>query len=250
MKPFVVEICANSVESALAAQQGGADRVELCDNLYEGGTTPSMGAIHLAREKLCIGLNVLLRPRGGDFLYSDDEMEIMIHDIGWMKSQGVDGVVLGALSAEGSVDVSRTRHLVEAATPMSVTFHRAIDMVRDPVQALEDVIACGVDRVLTSGRAPTAMEGAEQIRSWVIQGGDRIRIMAGSGVKDTNVAELVTRTGVKEVHLSGQHSIPSAMTWRNESIRMGGVKGIPEYERRVTNPETVRRVIEQLQSLS
>ncbi|WP_181243262.1 copper homeostasis protein CutC, partial [Chromobacterium subtsugae] len=157
---IVLEICAGSPASALAAQEGGAQRVELCDNLLEGGTTPSYGALALARDRLAIGLHALIRPRGGDFLYSELEFEQMARDIELCRRLGVDGVVLGLLTADGDVDVERTRQLAGLAGPLAVTFHRAFDMARDPARALEDVIAAGCRRLLSSGQAPAAPQGA------------------------------------------------------------------------------------------
>ena len=156
---LLVEVCVDSVESAHAAAVGGAARVELCDDLLEGGTTPSAGMIEVVRERIAIGLNVLIRPRGGDFSYSDLEFEVMERDIDVARRLGADGVVLGLLDPDGSIDEPRTRLLADSARPLSVTFHRAFDVTRDAVESLEALIRVGVDRVLTSGRARTALDG-------------------------------------------------------------------------------------------
>ncbi len=182
MSNLLFEICIDSVDGAVAAQQGGAQRVELCDNLVEGGTTPSIGTIRLARANIAIGLNVIIRPRGGDFCYTPLEFEVMRQDILAAREAGADGVVIGLLQPDGRVDAARTRALVELARPLSVTFHRAIDLCRDPLEALEDLAAIGVDRILTSGCRPTALEGAEVIAGLVRRSNGRVVIMAGGGV--------------------------------------------------------------------
>ncbi|MCC7306747.1 MAG: copper homeostasis protein CutC, partial [Acidobacteria bacterium] len=163
----LLEVCVDSVESAFAAEKGGADRVELCDNLVEGGTTPSAGSIEAARERLSIKLHVIVRPRGGDFLYSDIELDVMKRDILTAKDLGADGVVIGVLNADGTIDREHTRELVEIARPMSVTFHRAFDMTREPFEAMETLIDLGIDRILTSGQEPGAEKGVELIRELV-----------------------------------------------------------------------------------
>src|SRR5689334_18602967 len=196
-----IEICVDSVEGAIAAERGGADRVELCDNLLEGGTTPSSGAIKLARRKIRIGLQVIIRPRGGDFLYSDLEIEVMAEDVQLAKTLGADGVVIGCLTATGDIDKARTRHLIELARPLNVTFHRAFDMCRDPRQALEDLIELGVDRVLTSGQESSVLEGLDLICQLHQQAKDRIIIMPGGGLTAQNIARIVQASGVTEVHL-------------------------------------------------
>ncbi len=178
-----LEVCAGSVASARAAQAGGAVRVEFCDNLFEGGTTPSMGAIAVAREQLVIALNVIVRPRGGDFVYDDLEFTVMQRDVDACRVLGANGVVVGLLTAEGDVDVDRTRWLVQLAAPLQVTFHRAFDVARDPFRALEDVIATGCNRLLTSGQAPTALEGATLIAELDRVAAGRLIVMPGAGVR-------------------------------------------------------------------
>lgn len=218
----LLEVCVDSVESALAAEAGGADRVELCDNLVEGGTTPSAGAIKAARERLSIKLHVIIRPRGGDFLYSDIELDVMKRDILTAKDLGADGVVIGVLNADGTIDRDHTRELVEIARPMSVTFHRAFDMTRDPFEALETLVDLGVDRILTSGQEPVAEKGVELIGELVERAGERITIMACGEIREGNVREVVQRTGVSEIHATGFVSRESAMAFRNERVYMGG----------------------------
>jgi copper homeostasis protein len=218
-KPDItLEICAGSLACALAAQEGGADRVELCDNLKEGGTTPSYGTLSRGRDLLDIQLYPIIRPRGGDFLYDEKEFEVMCRDVGICRQLGCDGVAIGLLDAEGAVDVKRTRLLVELAWPMGVTFHRAFDRSRDAFAALEDIIGAGCERILTSGQRPTAPEGAPLIASLVDKAGDRISIMAGSGVLPDNIGELVTATGAREYHSTAKVRRASRMRFVNPAM--------------------------------
>lgn len=238
---LVIEVCVDSVESAIAAQRGGADRVELCDNLLEGGTTPSAGAIALARRTLDIKLHVIIRPRGGDFCYSEVELAVMEHDIAVAKQLGADGVVIGVLRPDGTVDKARTQALIEQARPLSVTFHRAFDMTRDPYEALEDLIDLGVDRILTSGQAASALEGIDLIAELVRRAGKRIIIMPGGGA-DRGVGKLVARTGAREIHVTGAVGMESAMQFRNPHVFMGGALRPPEYLRFLTDADKIRRL--------
>lgn len=238
-----IEVCAYSLESCLAAQEAGADRVELCAAMYDGGTTPSPGTIRLARELLNIELYVMIRPRGGDFLYTELEYRQMKADLLFAKSCGADGVVIGLLDENGRVDVARTRVLVELAAPMKVTFHRAFDMTVDYHRALEDVIRAGCYRILTSGQRNTAVEGMEVLRELVRENAGRIRIMAGSGVGSGNALSLAA-TGIDALHLSGKNSRDSRMKYRNPVVFMGGVPGIPEYEIVYSDREKIAGVVE------
>jgi copper homeostasis protein len=234
-----LEICADSVDSAAAAESGGAQRVELCSALIEGGLTPSLGLIRAVRARVGIGVHVMIRPRGGDFLYSADEMAIMREDIALAAECAVDGVVLGLLTASGDVDVDRTRELVELARPMEVTFHRAIDMSHDLESALEDVIRTGADRVLTSGGEQTAMQGRRRIRRLVQAAEGRIRVMAGGGVRPENVLELIQETAAAEFHSALRTMTPSPVEQQVRSIHLGD-PGIDEYTRSVVRAEDVR----------
>jgi copper homeostasis protein len=233
------EICVDSPEGVIAARDGQADRVELCDNLYEGGTTPSIGAIKMARRVGGIKLHVIIRPRGGDFLYSDVEFETMRIDIEAARSARVDGIVIGLLTADGNIYKDRTRELLVLAQPMSVTFHRAFDVCRDPLAALEDLIEIGVDRVLTSGQQADAMSGAETIKRLIDAAGDRIVVMACGGIDETNAAQVVAATGVSELHFTAFDELPSEMDFKNESVAMGSDDAPSEYLRRVTSAEKV-----------
>lgn len=244
---YKIEICANSVASCLEAQKGGAYRVELCAGIPEGGTTPSYGEIAVARELLNIKLNIIIRPRGGDFLYSDVEHKTMLHDIEIAKKLGVDGVVIGCLKADGTIDMERNRELIAAAEGMSVTFHRAFDMCKNPFESLEQIIALGCDRLLTSGQQPTAIEGISLLSQLVEKAGDRIIIMPGSGVNEDNIAILADQTKAKEFHFSAREPIDSKMEYRNPDLKMGGaVVEIDEFVNNVTAAEKVKRTIDKL----
>lgn len=244
---YKIEICANSVASCLEAQKGGAYRVELCAGIPEGGTTPSYGEIAVARELLNIKLNIIIRPRGGDFLYSDVEHKTMLHDIEMAKKLGVDGVVIGCLKADGTIDMERNRELIAAAEGMSVTFHRAFDMCKNPFESLEQIIALGCDTLLTSGQQPTAIEGISLLSQLVEKAGDRIIIMPGSGVNENNIAILADETKAKEFHFSAREPIDSKMEYRNPDLKMGGaVVEIDEFVNNVTAADKVKRTIDKL----
>jgi copper homeostasis protein len=214
----LLEIAAGSLASALAAQEGGADRVELCGNLGEGGTTPSYGTLAVARDRLRIPLYVLIRPRAGDFLYGDAELEVMRRDVETCVRLGCDGVVIGALNADGDVDRSACEGMIAAAGSLGVTFHRAFDAARDQPAALETIIGLGCERVLTSGAHASAPEGADVIADLVQQANGRIRIMAGAGVTPENLAALVTRSRADEFHASARSGRTSPMRHRNDAL--------------------------------
>ena len=215
------EICANSVASCVAAQEGGADRVELCAGIPEGGTTPSYGMIRNARESISIALNVIIRPRGGDFLYNESEIQEMIYDIQTAKQLGADGLVFGCLNPDGTIDMKAMSRLMKAAGDTPVTFHRAFDHTNDPMKALEDIISLGCARILTSGCRPTALEGAELLSRLVKKAGERIIIMPGCGVRESNIAEIARLSGAKEFHFSARESVESGMIFRNPEVAMG-----------------------------
>jgi copper homeostasis protein len=196
-----VEICVDSLESARAAERGGADRVELCADLPRGGTTPSAGLIATVRNSISIGLHILVRPRAGHFVYTSEEIEAMEHDIASAKRVGANGVAIGALRADGRIDQDVMRSLLKTAEPLNVTFHRAFDVVSDPYESIEMLAELGVGMLLTSGRRPTAPEGQELIRDLVMRSKGRVRVMAGAGLSPQNVLSLVTFTGVQDVHV-------------------------------------------------
>ncbi len=242
-----LEICVDSVESAVAAAAGGAQRVELCSALLEGGLTPSLGLIRAVRARIGIGVHVMIRPRGGDFLYSADECSIMRDDIALAAQAGADGVVLGLLTVDGDIDVERTREMVELARPLAVTFHRALDVARDLEHAFAAVLQTGVTRVLTSGGAPTAREGRHRLREFVRlanahaadRGTDPVEVMAGGGVRAENVAELVEGTGIRSFHAALRHPVESPVKHKVHEVHLGA-RGLDNYARAVVRAEDVR----------
>ncbi|MDQ3291820.1 MAG: copper homeostasis protein CutC [Bacteroidota bacterium] len=241
MNQFILEICTDSVYSCVQAEQGGAARVELCANLFEGGTTPTAGCLQIARQKIKIPIHVLLRPRGGDFCYTDDEFAVMQYDLEVIKSLGADGVVLGVLLPDGNIDVERTKILIEQARPLKITFHRAFDMVVDPLLALDQLIDLGVGRLLTSGQEKSALEGSELIAELVRRAGDKLVVMPGGGITERNIARLHRETNAPEYHLTAREKLPSPMTYRNPNAFMGGELRLPEYELAFTNAQKVAR---------
>ncbi len=252
---MVIEICANSAASCVAAAKGGANRVELCAGIPEGGTTPSVGEVRAAIEATRgTGLQVfaIIRPRSGDFLYSELEIEAMKYDIEALLRCGVDGLVFGCLTASGEVDMELNGLLVRHARAIregvQITFHRAIDMCRDPLQALEDIITLGFNRVLTSGGQATAAEGVELIAQMQRRASGRITIMAGSGVNSTNIKELATKSGCTEFHFSARGAVESKMEYRHEGVSMGGTVTIDEYSNMVTSADIVANTRKELDS--
>ena len=242
-----IEICANSVESAVKAQEGGAYRVELCAGIPEGGTTPSFGDIRMARQLLQeTKLHVIIRPRGGDFLYSHLELEIMLHDIKVAKQLGADGVVFGCLTADGNVDIAAMKMLMNAVGDMNVTFHRAFDMCKNPKEALEQIIELGCTRILTSGQEENALAGIPLLKELIEQADGRIIIMPGCGVNLNNILQIAEETGASEFHFSGRSACESRMTYRNPKVSMGGTVKIEEYRKDVTNPDIVKAALAQL----
>lgn len=242
-----IEICANSVESAVKAQQAGAYRVELCAGIPEGGTTPSFGEIRMARQLLHqTKLHVIIRPRGGDFLYSPIEQEIMLHDIKVARQLGADGVVFGCLTAEGDVDVPLMKKLMNGVGEMSVTFHRAFDMCSNPKEALEQIIGLGIDRILTSGQEETAEKGIPLLKELVELADGRIIIMPGCGVNAGNIRKIAEETGTSEFHFSGRSAVDSGMIYRNSKVSMSGTVKIEEYVRELTDPDKVKAALSEL----
>ncbi len=240
---FLVEICVDSVESATVAEAAGAGRIELCSALSEGGVTPSAGLIESVRRNIAIKVHVLIRPRGGDFLYSDNDFSVMRRDIDMAGEYGADGIVTGILNRDGTVDVDRTALLTEYAAPMSVTFHRAFDLCRDPRQALTDIISAGAARILTSGQARSAIEGAALIKTLGAEATGRIGIMPGGGIDEYNIALLAATTGAREYHLSGRRQRESRMTFRRKGIYMGDPRLQSEYIIKSADTERIRAII-------
>lgn len=245
---YKIEICANSVESCLAAQEGGAFRVELCAGIPEGGTTPSLGETALARELLNIRLHVIIRPRGGDFLYSPLERRVMLKDIETARQLGADGIVTGCLTPGGDIDQPFLKEMKQAAGDLSVTFHRAFDVCRDPWEALEQLIEAGCDRLLTSGQMPDAVQGIPLIRELVGRAADRIVVMPGCGINENNIGRIALETGACEFHLSAREQVSGGMTFRRPEVSMGGTVRIDEYNRNVTRAEKVRETLRKLKN--
>ncbi|XP_055026722.2 copper homeostasis protein cutC homolog isoform X1 [Misgurnus anguillicaudatus] len=237
---FLMETCVDSVESAINAERGGAGRIELCSNLLEGGTTPSTGLLQIVKENVKIPVYVMIRPRGGDFLYSDWEVEVMKKDIDQMKRHGADGLVFGALTEDGRVDSELCMELMATSRPLPVTFHRAFDMVHDPAVALEVLVSLGFERILTSGCDSSALEGLPVIKRLVEQAKGRIIIMPGGGITERNLQRILEGSGAQEFHCSARSSKDSTMKYRNANVRMGGSLCVPEYEIKVADVVKVR----------
>lgn len=244
MKPTrILEVCSGDIDSVVAAAVGGASRVELCSALGEGGVTPSIGFIRSAVAGAgAMKVHVLIRPRGGDFLYDSREVDCMVADIEAARQAGAHGVVIGALTADGDIDVDACRRMMAAAHGMSVTFHRAFDLCRDPEKALEEIIALGCDRILTSGCAQSAIEGVEMLHTLVDKCKGRLIILAGAGVNPTNAAEILDRSGATEIHASARSTVASGMKYRHPGVSMG-VPGSDEYSRKVSDADIVRKIV-------
>ncbi|XP_012578880.1 PREDICTED: copper homeostasis protein cutC homolog isoform X1 [Condylura cristata] len=232
---FLMEVCVDSVESAVNAERGGAGRIELCSGLLEGGTTPSMGVLQVVKQCVQIPVFVMIRPRGGDFLYSDREVEVMKADIHLAKLYGADGLVFGALTEDGHIDKELCMTLVAICRPLPVTFHRAFDMVHDPVAALETLLTLGFERVLTSGCDSSALEGLPLIKRLIDQAKGRIVVMPGGGITDRNLQRILEGSGATEFHCSARSARDSGMKFRNSSVAMGASLATSEYSLKVTD---------------
>ncbi len=239
-----LEICCYSVESAIAAEKSGTDRIELCDNYSEGGTTPSYASIKYSINQLKIPVNVIVRPRGGDFLYSDIEYETIKQDVLAIKKLNANGIVIGFLTSTGKIDIKKTREIVNLSKPMEVTFHRAFDMCNDQVKALEQLKKIGITRILTSGAKNTVSEGIELIAELVKKAGNEITIMPGSGINKNNLKEIIQKTKALEFHSSAKSFVKSKMNYFNKVINMGSVNSINEFSRIAVNTKEVKKMIE------
>ena len=239
----LLEVIGFNIESCRLAQDSGANRIELCDSPGEGGTTPSLGFIRQARKLLQIPLYPMIRPRGGDFLYSADEFSIMKADILICKENGCDGIVSGILQSDGTVDIHRMEIICELAYPLGVTFHRAFDRVADPLNALENIIACGCERILTSGLKHSADNGIRLIKQLIEQSDDRIIIMPGAGIRSDNVATIAETTGATEFHTSARKMQSGDMLYRNAAFS-------DSMESVTVDSDEIKKIIAVLDSLS
>jgi copper homeostasis protein len=241
-----VEICVEGVDDLVVAQQAGADCAELCTGILEGGLTPSLGTVRTALAVATIPFHVMIRPRRGDFLYSELEFRSMLEDVKAMKDLGVAGIVTGCLNADGTIDETRTKALVDAAGTMNVTCHRAFDMTRDVTEAIEALVRCGVDRVLTSGQGNSALEGLATLVKTVAAARGRIRIMACGGLEPDNIAEVYLRSRVDELHFAAPRQKESGMRYRNTGVMMGEEAAEAEFMVTVTDGATVKATIDAL----
>ncbi len=241
MSPIPFEVCIDTVESALAAEAGGASRVELCSALGEGGLTPSLGLLQVVRSRIRIPIAAMVRPRAGDFCYSDDEFEVMRQDVASFKQSGADMIVLGLLQPDGTIDADRTRQLIELARPLPVTFHRAFDMTKDARTSLETLIQLGCDRVLTSGQEKSVLEGLDLLVDLVRQAGGRILVVPGGGITEKNLPRILRECSPKEFHVSASGTRDSRMEFRNSRIPMGRTLAASEYAVAVADAGRVRR---------
>ena len=240
---MIIEIAVFNIEAAIAAYQAGAQRIELCSAPAEGGLTPSAATMRLARKLVKIPIHVMIRPREGDFCYSDREFETMLLDIAAARMAGMEGIVAGVLNPDGTVDEKRTAILVDAAAPMNVTFHRAFDMAVDLPAAMESIIYAGCSRILTSGGQQTAPLGLDMISRLVKSAGNRITIMPGSGVNSENIRHIAEVTGAKEIHLSARSFIPAKMNYKKPDVTMGGTATIPDYDVQLPNAQMISDII-------
>ncbi len=248
MEGITMEVCCYNLESAIYAEAAGADRIELCANRHQGGTTPSYGMLEVVRKIVEIPIFSMIRPRGGDFLYSKEELEVMLHDIQMAKELGMEGVVIGVLRKDGQVDIEVMSRLIEVARPLEVTFHRAFDLTPDPMKSLEDLKSLGVDRLLTSGHRSSAFEGMEVIISLVKSSQDKLLVMPGAGINEENLTQILQHTGAKEFHVSASGSRPSKMKFHKEGVSMGDDHS--EYSIEIADKQRIRKfrkIVDQLE---
>ncbi len=240
---YKLEVCLDSAESAIIADRAGADRVELCENLFGGGTTPSAGTIKVTRASVKLGLHVIIRPRPGDFCYTDTEFQVMLEDIRSCREIGVDGIVIGILRRDGTVDKERNAALIREAGNMSVTFHRAFDVTADPYQALEDIIELGCHRILTSGQEASVLEGSELIRDIIAKADGRIIIMPGGDITERKLERVIRDTGASEYHIYLDAEKESSMEYCPDHVYMGGLLRKPEFRNSYSSSDRIGSVL-------
>lgn len=245
---FEIEICAGNIQSVIEAERGGANRVELCENLYEGGTTPSIGTITLAKEKTDLDIFPIIRPRAGDFVFSQLELEVMLHDIESALNVGVDGIVIGCLTRENSIDYDMCARLIEAAKGLPITFHRAFDIIPGPFKALNTLKSLGVHRILTSGQRNKAIDGLSLLKELVIQSGEEIKIMVGSGVNEENIVQIATETNARAFHASLREEVSSGIPPHPE-VRFMNSSEMNENSHKITSRERLNKLIKNLEEL-
>lgn len=247
-KNFEIEICSDSIESVIEAEKGGADRVELCESIHVGGTTPSFGLMQMAKEKSNIDVFALIRPRAGSFVYSNDEVSIMIKDIKAALNVGVDGIVIGCLNLDGSIDEDNCSRLIEAAKGLPITFHRAFDVAENPMKALKTINSMGVTRILTSGKENKAIDGIELLAELVKAAPKKLKIMAGGGIDEFNVEKIAQEAGVKVFHGSLRVEKLDYNAFHDLKVRFNSTKDIPENRRKITSADRVRNLIKTLEN--
>jgi copper homeostasis protein len=240
---MLCEVCVDSLESAAAAQRGGAGRLELCSSLSEGGLTPTPGLVEGVLRQVSLPVFAMLRPRRGDFCYSPEEIEVMRRDLEWLKTCGVQGVVLGLLTPDGQIDRAGVKKLVDLARPLNVTFHRAFDLCADPYQALDELITLGVERLLTSGQQPSALEGLALLQGLTARAAGRMVVMPGGGVNEQTIRAIVNGCQAREIHFSASAWAESCLAFRREGLPMDGPAAPSPYILKLTDPEKVRRLV-------
>lgn len=249
MKNFILEVCVDSYQSAINAYKGGANRLELCSNLIIGGTTPSLELFKKIKNDLNIKINILIRPRFGDFLYSNDEFDIIKKEIEIFKENGANGIVFGALNPDGELDIAKMKEVIKICEGTDITLHRAFDVCKNPLKALEQSIELGINTILTSGQKNESILGKELLKELVEKANENIDILIGGGVSFKNIEELAIFTGAKSFHLSGKIEKDSLMKYRKENINMG-LKNLSEYIIWETSENNIRKAKDILEKIS
>ncbi len=239
MQKYKLEICVDSVDSSIEAEKGGADRIELCGNMFEGGTTPSLGVLAITKEKVKIPIYAMVRPRGGDFCYTDTEFLVMKREAEVMKELKIDGIVFGILQADGSVDTKRCEKLMKIFDSDKITFHRAFDVTSNMEKALDDIISLGFERILTSGGEVNVMTGIISLKRIIQKAGDKIIIMPGSGINERNIKYIKDTLNAKEYHMQANKTVESLMSYRQDAVFMGATLRAPEYSYKQTDSKKV-----------